>query len=54
MSVPDKHQLRLCVDTVKNPLKGMFLGGPSAANAERLLRETFEWSTERIAALKGE
>jgi hypothetical protein len=26
---PEWHRLKIAKDTVKNPLKGMFLGGPS-------------------------
>lgn len=48
----DKHQLRICVDNVRNPMKAKFLGGPSVEEAERLLREKFGWSEEQIANLK--
>lgn len=48
----DKHQLRICIDTVKNPLKGKFLGGPTAEEAEILLKDKFGWSNKAIDKLK--
>ena len=53
MSVPDKHQHRIAVDTVKNPMKGMFLGGPNAAEAEATLRGKFGYNDADIAKLTG-
>ncbi len=29
LTIPEKHQLRIAKDTIKNPLKGKFLGGPT-------------------------
>jgi hypothetical protein len=52
LNVPDKHQLRIAVDTVKNPLKGLFLGGMDANQAEKLLREKFGYSETSIERLK--
>lgn len=54
MSVPDRHQHNIAVDTVKNPMKGVFLGGPSAAEAEATLRGKFGYSDSAISSLKGE
>lgn len=54
LSVPDKHQLRICKDTVKNPLKGVFLGGPNAEESEKILREKFGYTDKQINKLKGE
>jgi len=51
-SVPDQHQLRILKDTVKNPAKG-FLGGPSAAEAEKTLREKFNYTDSQINQLKN-
>jgi hypothetical protein len=51
--MPDKHQLKILKDTVRNPLKGVFLGGPSAAEAETVLREKFGFTDKQIASLKG-
>lgn len=53
MSVPDRHQHSIARDTVKNPLKGVFLGGPSAAQAEDTLRSKFGYNDAAIAKLKG-
>jgi hypothetical protein len=50
----DKHQLKICKDTVRNPLKGMFLGGPSASEAEQILRDKFGYIDEQIQKLKKE
>ena len=52
LSAPDQHQLRICMGTVKNPAKGLFLGGPSAEEAEKMLREKFGFSDNRIYGLK--
>ena len=52
MSTPDKHQLKILIDTVKNPLKGMFLGGPSAQEAKVMLREKFHYTDEEIKEMK--
>jgi len=54
LSVADAHQLRILKDTVRNPLKGQFLGGPSAAEAEETLRSKFRFTSEQIRQLKGD
>ena len=36
LSVPEKHQLRIALDTVENPSKAL-LGGPSAEEAEEIV-----------------
>jgi hypothetical protein len=54
LSVADAHQLRILKDTVRNPLKGQFLGGPSAEEAEETLRSKFRFTSEQIRNLKGE
>ena len=51
-SVPDRHQLKVLIDTVKNPLKGKFLGGPSAEEAEEILRNKFNYTDREIQKLK--
>ena len=38
------HQLKIAIDTVKNPLKGKFLGGPSAKEAEKTLRTKYKYT----------
>src|SRR5208282_746304 len=53
LSVADAHQLRILKDTVRNPLKGQFLGGPSAEEAEHTLRSKFRFTSEQIRKLKG-
>ena len=54
LSVADAHQLRILKDTVRNPLKGQFLGGPSAEEAERTLRSKFRLTSEQIRKLRRE
>ena len=53
MSVPDQHQHRIAVDTVKNPLKGTFLGGMNADEAEKLLTGKFGYSQATVDKMKG-
>lgn len=52
LSIPDRHQFRICVDTVKNPMKGRFLGGMTADEAESLLRHKFSMTEASIQSLK--
>lgn len=52
MTTPDKHQLKILKDTVKNPAKGMFMGGPSAEEAEKILRTKFKFTDAQIKKLK--
>jgi hypothetical protein len=47
------HEHAIAVDTVKNPLKGLFLGGPNAAQAESNLRGKFGYNDAEIGKLKG-
>lgn len=49
----DYHQHKIAVDTVRNPMKGLFLGGPSAAEAESMLRSKFGYGDADIAKLTG-
>ena len=51
-SAPDQHQLKILKDTVKNPLKGKFLGGPTAEEAEKILRDKFHFTERQIKKLK--
>ena len=48
----EKHQLKVLTDTVKNPMKGKFLGGPSAEEAEETLRKKFHFTDKQIESLK--
>lgn len=47
------HEHAIAVDTVKNPLKGLFLGGPNAEQSESKLRGRFGYSDKEISGLKG-
>mgnify|MGYP003564588529 FL=1 len=49
--VPSKHQEKIARDTVKNPDKAL-LGGPSAEEAEKMLRDKFGYSDAQIKKLK--
>lgn len=53
LSVPDRHQKGICIDTVRNPLKGLLLGGPTAEEAERILRQKFGFDDHMIQGLKS-
>lgn len=48
----DYHQHKIAVDTVKNPMKGKFLGGPSADEAEETLKTKFGYTQKDIDKLK--
>jgi hypothetical protein len=48
----NEHQERICKDTIKNPLKGIFLGGPTAEEAEEILRKDFGYTDKQIQKLK--
>lgn len=47
------HEHAIAKDTVKNPLKGLFLGGPNANQAEATLRGKFGYNDDEISKLKG-
>jgi hypothetical protein len=47
------HEHAIAKDTVKNPMKGLFLGGPTAEQAEAKLRGRFGYSDKEISNLKG-
>lgn len=50
--VADKHQLKILKDTVRNPMKGKFLGGPSAEEAKATLKSQFGWTDAQIKKLE--
>ena len=52
MTIFEKHQESICRDTVRNPAKGLFLGGPDAEEAEQILREQFNYTDKQIQRLK--
>ncbi len=39
MGVPEAHQLKIARDTIKNPLKAKFLGGPSVEESKRIVED---------------
>jgi len=45
LSVPDKHQLRIALDTIENPSKAL-LGGPSVDEAKEIVAMLRERSGE--------
>lgn len=48
----DFNQHKIAVDTLKNPNKGLFMGGPSAKEAEETLMKKFGYTTQEINKLK--
>jgi hypothetical protein len=36
---PEWHKLQIAINTVKNPMKGIFLGGPSLNEAQQTVNE---------------
>lgn len=52
LSMPDEHQHRILKDTIRNPLKGKFLGGPSSEEAEEILRKKFGYNDAQIQKLR--
>jgi len=51
-STPDKHQLKIAIDTVKNPSKSL-LGGPSVEEAKDMLKKKFKYSDDEIKKLEA-
>jgi hypothetical protein len=49
----DANQHRILRDTVRNPAKGMFLGGPRAEQAELILKSKFGYTDKDIQSLRG-
>jgi|TARA_R110002050_G_scaffold269028_1_gene411227 hypothetical protein len=47
----DKQQLRIAIDTVKNPALGYFLGGMTASEARKLLKNKYKYSDSKIKRL---
>jgi hypothetical protein len=48
----DKNQLKILIDTVKNPSLGYFLGGPSASQAQKILKKKYGYTTDKIKRLE--
>jgi hypothetical protein len=51
-SIPDKHQYKIAVDTVRNPMKGVFMGGMSEDEAIKILKTKFKYSDAEIKKLQ--
>ena len=49
----DSRAKQIAIDTIKNPSKGL-LGGPTAAEAEKVLKVKFGYTDKQIAKLKEE
>ena len=47
-NTPSWHQYKIAVDTVKNPMKGIFLGGPSYDEAVDILMNKFKFTLAEI------
>ena len=52
MSAADRHQLSICRDNVRNPMKAKLLGGPSPEESKQLLRDKFGYTEVQIAKLE--
>ena len=52
MNTLDKHQLKILIDTVKNPHKWL-LGSVSESEAKQILKNKFNCSDKKIKSLKG-
>jgi hypothetical protein len=50
-TIPDQHQHRIAVETVKRPMLKL-LGGMDLYEAERLLKEKFGYTDKQINLLK--
>lgn len=53
-SVGDKHQKKIAIDTVKNPMKGKLLGGMSEKEAINILKTKFGYTDTQIKKLQKE
>jgi hypothetical protein len=51
MNTFDKHQLKILVDTVRNPNRWL-LGGVSESEAKQILKNKFNYSDQKIKSLK--
>ena len=51
MTVADKHQLKILKDTVRNPAKAL-MGGPTEAEAVRVLKEKFGYTEKQLDKLR--
>ncbi len=51
-TVTDKHQYKILIDTIKNPLKGKFLGGPTEEEAIEILKNKYGYTDADIEKLR--
>lgn len=51
-NTPEYHQYKIAIDTVKNPLKGKFLGGPNESEAIAILKNKFGYTDKDIKNLQ--
>lgn len=51
-TVADKHQYKILIDTIKNPLKGKFLGGPTEEDAIEILKNKYGYTDADIEKLR--
>jgi|GEM_PF-2458431 len=51
-TVADKHQYKILIDTIKNPLKGKFLGGPTEEEAIEILKNKYGYTDADIEKLR--
>lgn len=51
MDILDKHQLKILIDTVRNPNKWL-LGGPNESQAVQILKTKFNYSDRKIKAIQ--
>ena len=51
LSIPDQHQRKIAIDTVKHPMKAL-LGGMTAEQAKELLRDKFGFTDAQIFKLE--
>ncbi len=49
---PEWYEYKIAVDTIKNPLKGKFMSGPSQQQAIKTLKNNFGFTDKQINRLK--
>jgi hypothetical protein len=54
LSVPEQHQLKIARDTIKNPMKGKFLGGPSLEEAQEIVARLTKARTPKASPAQAE
>jgi len=50
--VADWHHKQICKETVKHPMKGLFLGGPTEEEAISVLKKKYGYTDRDIEKLK--